>query len=988
MRNSFFRPNATLFGCLVTLFVATPVWADDIEIYSNANGGSGSANIVFVIDTSGSMGYTINGTSKTMLQDDDPNQRLYTVKNEFNKLIDEIVTMNANGTGTINATVMQFNFSQGGYFITPMQTVNSGNQLTFKNAVDDLTPGGYTPLSETLYEAALYYRGEEEDYGESNNDTGVLLSPSTGNDMYKTPIVTGAQCSTSNHIILLTDGSPVSDTDAETKINNWIDPSGNSSACGSGNNGGNCLDELAGFLSNNDQGAVSGDQFINTHTIAFGNGGEIDLALLDSTAAAGQGLYRSAADSTQLADAFSEILGNITMSTAPDSMAAPALTINAFNRLTHYNEIYFSLFQPAKTKAWPGNVKGFILGTDPNNSTQITLLDQDLNPAIVNGAISTTSRSLWSAADDGPDVTKGGTANKIPILRNVYTYTGTIPDASALVNTGILGDLTLVNNLLSETNTNITNAMLFPPNGTVPTGVTVANLLKWSRGANTDDTPRLSMGDPLHSQPVVVTYAGSSENPDSVLFVATNEGYLHAIDTDTGVEEFAFMPQSLLKNLNNLKNNSGTEPHPYGLDGSISTWVKDVNGDGTIDKSAGDHVYLYVGMRRGGDNYYMLDVTTRDAPELKWIIQGGIVNTDYAELGQTWSRPVLGKLKINNADKQVLVFGGGYDVQEDSATPQDNNSIGRAIFIVDAENGERLWWAGPSGADANLTEMNHSIPSDVRVLDVNLDGYIDRLYVGDMGAQILRVDINNGAESTASSVNASIGRIADFNPNDSTAGDRRFFNAPDVVLTKNPNRPNAYLSINIGSGYRAHPLNEDIQDRFYSVRDYNVFEPPETYTLLSEADLYDITSNLISQGTTDEKTSAKIALYDNAQGWYLNLGGSGEKVLAEAMTYDNQVFFSTYTPQASPSNSCSSLPGLGKLYAVSLFDASPVRNLDNGATMTKEDRLIKDLDKGGIPPPPVVVFPPGKQPTLLVGNESLNAIEMQLTMQKTYWTPK
>ncbi len=989
MFTSLFRSKVTLACCLFTLFITTPAWAEDIEIYFNGSSNSGSANVVFIIDTSTSMEKDDNNNGKTRLDD---------VQGAFKTIINKIATINESASGSINVAVMRFQHNSGGYFITPMQKISASNKQGIIDLVDGLSPNGFTPLTETLYESALYFRGEKENYGTASNTTDVLITPTNGRDKYDTPIVSSAQCNVGNHIVLLTDGAPSKDNEADEAIHTWVDPSKNfstnplckseSRSAGSSRNVNSCLDELAGFLAENDQSSISGNQFVNTHTIAFG-GGNLDFQLLIDTANKGQGEYRASRNAVDLANAFEEIINNIILSVTPDSMAAPALTVNTFNRLTHFKEIYFSLFQPAETKAWPGNVKGFILGTDPNDSTRITLLDANGAPAIENGTISRTARSLWSTVDDGPDVIKGGAASNIPTIRKVYTYTGAISNTSALVSTEVLGDLTLESNWLSEDNTDITDAMLFPPNGTAPTGVTTDALLKWGRGIDANDEPRLSMGDPLHSQPVVVTYGGTSDNPESVLFVATNEGYLHAINTKTGVEKFAFMPQTLLKNLTLLKNNSGTDIHPYGLDGNITTWVKDVNGDGTINEDDGDHVYLYVGMRRGGNNYYMLDVTAPDSPILKWIIQGGISNTDYAELGQSWSRPSLGKLKINSADKQVLIFGGGYDSQEDTAAPQDSNSIGRAIFIADAQTGQRLWSASLAEATVNLATMTHSIPSDVRVLDVNLDGYIDRLYVGDMGAQIFRVDINNGADSTATTVDASIGLLADFNPNNSAADDRRFFNAPDVVLTKNPGVPTAYLSINIGSGYRAHPLNEIIGDRFYSIRDYDVFDKLDTYpTTITEAGLYDASLNVIGEGAEQDHRDAATTNLNNKKGWFVKLDGSGEKVLAEAMTYNNKVFFSTYTPQENPTNSCSNLPGLGKLYAVNLFDATPIQNSDNAAALTKEDRLIKDLDKGGIPTPPTVAFPPGKKPTLLIGNESLDSVGLELSLQKTYWTPK
>ena len=51
----------------------------------------------------------------------------------------------------------------------------------------------------------------------------------------------------------------------------------------------------------------------------------------------------------------------------------------------------------------------------------------------------------------------------------------------------------------------------------------------------------------------------------------------------------------------------------------------------------------------------------RNAPKIKFVIQGGIAGTDYAELGETWSQAKPRKIMWNGTSKQVLIFGGGYD---------------------------------------------------------------------------------------------------------------------------------------------------------------------------------------------------------------------------------------------------------------------------------------------------------------------------------------
>ena len=114
-----------------------------------------------------------------------------------------------------------------------------------------------------------------------------------------------------------------------------------------------------------------------------------------------------------------------------------------------------------------------------------------------------------------------------------------------------------------------------------PTPVALAELLKWTRGVDikdddedglVDDT-RLHMGDPLHSIPTVLNYGGTSANPDSVVFVGTNEGYLHAINSDDGTELYSFIPPELLGNLGAFYQNHSNSRRTYGLDGDITLWV-------------------------------------------------------------------------------------------------------------------------------------------------------------------------------------------------------------------------------------------------------------------------------------------------------------------------------------------------------------------------------------------------------------------------------
>src|SRR5690606_10275227 len=217
-----------------------------------------------------------------------------------------------------------------------------------------------------------------------------------------------------------------------------------------------------------------------------------------------------------------------------------------------------------------------------------------------------------------------------------------------------------------------------------------------------------------------------------------------------------------------------------------------------------------------------LDVTNRSAPSLLWQITGGVSGTDFAELAQTWSNPVKTKVDIGGKVYEVLIFGGGYDADQDTVTTRTVDDSGRALFVVDAETGSLLWWAGPanSGANLELAEMKYSIPASPKVIDVNGDGLTDQIYVGDMGGQVFRFDINNAAKLATF---ATGGRIADL-ADSTVAGNRRFYHSPDVFGVKIGGA--RFLGLIIGSGYQAHPLDTDIEDRIYMLKIDSVSSAP------------------------------------------------------------------------------------------------------------------------------------------------------------------
>jgi type IV pilus assembly protein PilY1 len=854
-------------------------------------------------------------------------------------IMKEVTKKVLSSVNNLNVGLMRFDGGDGGPVILDITDLDS-NRQTVIDAVDALPAGGVTPLSETFYESALFWRGMEAKYGQpaytSRTDPNALAS--TTPSVYEQP---EWDVCAKNFNVLLTDGAPVSDNDTPGLVSNlpgMATTLGYTGCDGSG--AGLCLDDIAEYLSLQDiDPNTAGDQLVTTHTIGF----TIDLPILKETAINSGGQYFLADDVETLTKTLLSIIANINDRSL--SFSAPAVSVNTFNRTQNLNDLYITTFG-AKSKAhWPGNLKKYRI---QNRSVVDSNDKKAVDPTT--GFFLDTAHSIWTTGGaDGNDVRLGGAAQQMPIPANRKLYTNNIS-----------GNLSVANNQISTGNSSLVPAD-FGLTGAAGEP-TFADLINWARGAdlrdednNSTTTVRNTMGDPLHSQPAAVVYGGSASSPDTVIYTATNDGYLHAISGSDGKELWAYIPKELLSNLTRLYFDPGAKYKQYGIDGNVVPVVKDVDRDGIIEPADGDFVYLIFGMRRGGQTYYALDVSDKNTPKLMWTY-------DTAQTGESWSTAAIARMHIagvtQNNDKAVVVIGGGYDtVHDTTAHPGSTDGSGAGVHILDLASGAELWRAGmDSGANLRLDttgrEMDRAIATAVRVIDLNGDGLADRMYATDLGGQIWRFDISNGAVANllvAGGVIAQLG--ADGLSGTPTAADtRRFYNAPDISFVTDDLQQRRYVAISVGSGYRAHPFDLTASDRFYSIRDPHVFNQLsqndyDTYSIIDESDLLEVSG----------ETQTVITASDS--GWMFTLPAN-EKVLADSLTFDDQIFFVSFTPDTNAAATCASGKGTNFLYRMSVVNGDPiVPNIDTLSPLLADAERRTTLQQGGIAPSPTILFP-------------------------------
>ena len=806
----------------------------------------------------------------------------------------------------------------GGRIVDKIQSRDDASTQELINTINNLNAETWTPLCESMYEAYRYFGGYGVYFGDddsSANPSRDLTAESSGK--YLSPFKT---CQERSYIILMTDGEPTKDNAVDNVI---------ATLTGNGAIEGSYMPTLTEWMNKYDVdgSADNGDQHITTYTIGFGQDA-VDGAgkLLAATAELGGGEYFPAASSDALQSAFHSTILDILNSSS--SLSSPAIANNNFDRTRSLNSVYYSMFMPSNKPVWQGNIKKLTI------NTQGILVDSNGDAAInEDGNIKDTASTYWGGNEDGNAVSEGGVGAmlnevetrkilsnidasvlKEPNLKNLKTFYSASDDAA------LASQLGLDSSDLSDS-------------------------LHWLLGLDVDDENGDSsvvdyrsdiFADPLHSKPLAITYTEGGEQVVRLL-VGTNAGFLHMF-TDNGstvIENWAFIPEVLLNSSLSLRDAAESIDHHYGMD--LSPIAIKTYQSGELQK-----IIAIVGMRRGGNSYFALDITDPDAPSLLWKIDS--TSTGFGELAQTWSIPSVGMFSYKNGGVNKsgpgIVFGGGYDTNKDTCVPSTTETCdditGRAVYVVDVLTGDKIWSVdGSSCTDSDLHCLRDSIPSQVSLLDSDGDTYIDRIYVGDTAANLWRMDLFGTDTSKWSHIKlASLG-------GDTVTSNRRFFTAPVIVRTYENNvstdrsgefsyQKVPYDGLLLGTGDRANPASDtQTDDAFYAIHDYSIaptlygeIGSPVKPTPLNEIQLYDITSDPIGNYIGEQELNI-YAEMSSLSGWKYQLRDAGEKSLGQGAVLDGTVYFTSFVPNSTINISCGVGDlGIGWLYAVDLHTGS------------------------------------------------------------------
>lgn len=709
----------------------------------------------------------------------------------------------------------------------------------------------------------------------------------------------------------------------------------------------------------------------------------------------------SATNAKQLADAISKMGRNLMPNIGVAPTGTPIVPNDPLNPNMLLDSGYLPLIAPTPAKAnaqWAGNLRKY----EQIGNTFFDKQSPKQSPFSATALLSPTTLDLWSSQATAYKSSQqaGGVYEKLPTStnsptsgRNVYLSEATSgSNLSLLAPTKTSMDAVSVTDIADQNDLRklLLNYM----------GYNIASYTSNTQDADIQSTATkaTSIGGVNHSTPFALvakpvrnTTTGKIEPTKRYIVFGAMDNALHIVDDDTGEERLSFIPKEVLKGMNGEQYKALTTQNTIangpaaGVDApwtSYAAYRSSTAADGTITTS--ENLYLYGGARMGAQAYYGIDVTgiegTNFTPKQLFTITP-TSNTLFSQLGYTWAKPVITKIRWQGQPKLVAILSGGYDKKYDATDAAINTAgtaatatKGNAIYIVDAVTGAPLIVAGQGSstsddnklfnchegsgvtncitasaesASTTITPTNsnlkYSVAGSVKTLDRDADELADAVYFADLNGQVFRLDINNrdskpaipaiGASAAVNATNPSVRLVQLANLNtDTTKQGPRFYEAPTVTVHQQANGER-FVVVSLASGDRSNPLDtQPVSNYIYGLYDKDV----------GNQRLYKSDYTLLSSGITIGKTDSNFPVSPTSttsnyskNGWRLPID-SATKRDGTALTDANQklalkafgplaalnskLFVSVYNPNdgATVSNCSSQVLGTTEAYQVCL----------------------------------------------------------------------
>jgi type IV pilus assembly protein PilY1 len=431
-----------------------------------------------------------------------------------------------------------------------------------------------------------------------------------------------------------------------------------------------------------------------------------------------------------------------------------------------------------------------------------------------------------------------------------------------------------------------------------------------------------------------------------MLYVGSNDGFLHGIRASDGVELLAYMPSSVYANISKLTAQNYT--HRYFVDESPA--VQDIKFGGAW------HSVLVSGLGAGGRGLIALDVTNPanfTEANADAISMWEFNSSSDADLGYTFGTPAI--VNLNNGVPGVIV-GNGYN----------NSGSGESgIFILNAQTGavikKILTGLGSAGTPNGV--------GPVTAIDTDGDSVADTVYAGDLRGRLWKFDISN---SNPASWDVAFSGDPLFVADNGTA--QPITAAPEVTL-----HPNGGYLVIFGTGqYLAigDPANTSVQS-LYGVRD-NGNDDLDRSDLVAQT----VTGTQTLGGKLYRNVSTNPINWATDDGWRLDLPESGERSVVDPVLRFGRAVFVTLTPNADPCSAGGSSWIMEIDYLTGGQVSTPTLDTDNNNVVNGSDTVVAGVHSDTISSN-ITVFERGDGTEDKDGNEDKFSNTTAATILKT-----
>ena len=762
------------------------------------------------------------------------------------------------GSGALYEPIIADNATHYGNLQSYLAAETTGATNEIKNGAV------FTPLTGTLGSAQNYFSG----------NLGSQASPVT------------ASCQ-QNFTMLVTDGLPTGKTDgsmySNTDRTNSCSWSTSTNSCTAGSFGVAASDAInstkalrtvtvGGKTSTNVDGtnAVTGKYDIQTYVVALGDTVANSGALSVMNAMAfngGTGTAIQASDATTFANAITYITDNITAKVGSSAAVAVA---NAHVTSTD-NASYASTYNSG---TWTGDLNSYSINT-------------------VTGVPSTTP--IWTA---------GSAANQLDSKTSSSRYIVTSTDVA-----GSIGGIQF-QPLSATTATKLSSAQqtLLNSSGQTDGAAVVAYL----RGDRTDETsgtyrPRAHLlGDIINAEPVLVrepsnTYADvgyaafktANSGRTRVVFQGANDGMLHAFVAATGAESWAYVPNLVMNNLNNLSKKSGFT-HMYTFDGTPVVADVDFANMSSAASGASNNwrTLLVGGLGKGGRGYYGLDITSPIATsetdartKILWEFPNSVTNATaraaaIKNMGYSFGKPVVVK---TTASGWVVLVTSGYNNGTNSG---DSGGDGQGhLFVLDPKTGDLIKDIVTTGCNTSPTSNPCGLAQISAFVPSSLDSTTDYVYGGDIYGNLWRFDFTSNSVGNSASSGWTVSLFTTLK--DSAGTVQPISTAPELTLIAG----NRLVLVGTGLYLGNTDVSNTQRQTIYGLKD--------TFTALTSPLRNSLVQQTITTSGSTRTLSSNTVDYATKSGWYVDFPSTGERVVGDPVVAVGALIFTTNIPSAT-----------------------------------------------------------------------------------------